>query len=575
MSRPPIRSEAKMMYSTVRRLHVASDMSMDDVSTYIDNIPDDVLSHIQFSMPWQYDTSEADYKDPDGAPLTLGTTSKEDHKITRDVLQRECWDKFHKNPQVNTSVRGMTGRLTGLDFGVYCDILEVQDAIEEIELDPRNRLYNYLPKYVGRTLVEGELFLIFTLHPDGFVEIDFLDPARLSSQGDDDSGIIFHPEKPSMPLFYCIGDATGKMVSQVPSIFVARYPEMIKEVKSHKDYHTKFQSKHRSRKNIYKRFGGFRRFVVAWDRGFITKRAISYLRTTLEWLNHYENLKKYEIDHKKSAGAYVWKFKIENPRDFKIWLAMSDEDKRKTGIMAKKTPGSSIILPPGMELTVENPRLPPIRDEDTDILGMVASGLNEPEDIMTGKSGGTFASVKETRGPMSDRVSDEVAYFSRFLRYDFWGSIFFLKSAIGKFPETFSVKKAVGWETTKKDGEDVNEAIFKNIQRRPELLIDFNFPTSEVIQLEERARGLLGVKHGPVSETLGIPMEDVAKKLGMGNYKTLRLKKAEEDDKYPELVYTVDAEALQESQEAERGKQQANSTQPANAKKKVKEKETK
>jgi len=572
MSKPPIRLEAKMMHSTVRRLHIASDMTMDDVSTYIDNIPDEVLSRISFSMPWQYDTSEADYKDPDGAPLTINVNQKEDYKITRDVLQIECWNKFHKNPQVNTSVRGMTGRLTGLDFGVFCDIWEIQEVIEEIELDPRNRLYNYMPKYVGRTLVEGELFLILTLHPDGFVEIDFLDPARLTAKGDDDSGIIFHPDKPSMPLFYCIGDATGRIVSQIPSIFVARYPDLIKVAAEHKDFDIKYQTKHKSRKNIFKQFSRFNRFIVSWDRGYITRRAVSYLRTTLEWLNHYENLKKYEIDHKKSAGAYVWKFKIENPRDFKIWLAMSDEDKRKTGIMAKKTPGSSIILPPGMDLTVENPRLPPIRDEDTDILGMVASGLNEPEDIMTGKSGGTFASVKETRGPMSDRVSDEVAYFSRFLRHDFWGSIFFLKAAINKFPEFFKIQKAVGWKKGKEDGEEINEAVFKDIERRPELLIDFNFPTSEVIQLEERARGLLGVKHGPVSETLGIPMEDVAKKLGMGNYKTLRLKKAEEDDKYPELVYTVDAEALQEAQEAERGKQQANSTQPAKAKKREEKK---
>lgn len=578
MNKPPIRKNS-IVQSTVRRIHPAADhLSMDDTSEFIMNMPDEVLSRIQFSMPWQHDPDTGEYPDPDGFDVRYTKTRKEDYKVTRDVLQIECWDKFHKNPQVNTSVRGMTGRLTGLDFGIFCDIWEIQEAIEEIELDPRNRLYNYMPKYVGRTLVEGELFVIFTLHPDGFVEIDFLDPARLSDKGDDNSGIIFHPDKPSMPLIYSVGDATGNEISQIPSIFIARYPDLLDEAAKHKDFKEKMQGKNRSRKAIYKKFHRFNRFVVAWDRGYITKRAVSYLRTTLEWLNHYENLKKYEIDHKKSAGAYVWKFKIENPRDFKVWLALSDVDKRKTGIMAKKTPGSSIVLPPGMDLSVENPRLPPIRDEDTDILGMVASGLNEPEDIMTGKAGGTFASVKETRGPMSDRVSDEVAYFSRFLRHDFWGSIFFLKSAIGKFPETFKIKKAIGWKKGKKDPETdeaPNEPVFKNIRRRPELLLEINFPTSEVIQLEERARGLLGVKHGPVSETLGIPMEDVSKKLGMGNYKTLRLKKAEEDDTYPELVYTVDAEALQEAQEAERGKQQANTAQPAKAKKKTPTKEAK
>lgn len=565
MNNPPIRKSA-----------IQERMSLDDISTYIMEMPNEVLSRIQFAVPWQHDPYETDkeYQDPDGADhIRYPSTRKEDTPYTREVLQIECWDKFHKNPHVNTSVRGMTGRLTGLDFSISSDIWDIQEVIEDIELDPRNRLYDFWPKYVGRTLVEGELFLIFTLHADGFVEIDFLDPARLANKGDDGTGIIFHPDKPSMPIMYLVGDKTGNMVSQIPSIFAARYPDILALAADHKDWKPQFQTKHKSRKNIYKRFKGFYRFIVAWDRGYVTKRAVSYLRTTLEWLNHYENLKKYEIDHKKSAGAYLWKFSISNPRDFKIWLSLSDSDKRKTGIMAKKTPGSSIVLPPGMDLDVVNPKLPPIREEDTDILGMVASGLNEPEDIMTGKSGGTFASVKETRGPMSDRVSDEVAYFGRFLRHDFWGSIFFLMSAIKKFPETFKVQKAVGWKKTKKDGQELNEPVFKNIRRRPELLLELNFPTSEIIQLEERARGLLGVKHGPISETLGIPMEDVSKRLGIGNYRSLRLKKAEEDDKFPELVYTVDAEALQEAQEAERGRQQTNSTQPAKAQNKSSQKQ--
>jgi hypothetical protein len=61
-------------------------------------------------------------------------------------------------------------------------------------------------------------------------------------------------------------------------------------------------------------------------------------------LNYYENLKKYEIDHKKSAGAYLWIVTMEDPRAFRAWLALTDEQKRKTGIAAKKTPGSTLVL---------------------------------------------------------------------------------------------------------------------------------------------------------------------------------------------------------------------------------------
>ena len=67
---------------------------------------------------------------------------------------------------------------------------------------------------------------------------------------------------------------------------------------------------------ICKKLGGYNRFIVAWDRGFLTRRALSYLRTVVEWLNHYETLKKYEIDHKKSCGAYAWTFVFEDVKAF-------------------------------------------------------------------------------------------------------------------------------------------------------------------------------------------------------------------------------------------------------------------
>uniref|UniRef100_A0A6M3KEY7 Uncharacterized protein n=1 Tax=viral metagenome TaxID=1070528 RepID=A0A6M3KEY7_9ZZZZ len=529
-----------------------SQMSMEDISGYIMDMPDDVLSRIQFSVPWQYSPDEGDYKDADGFSTKQSLLSKEDSKTTRDVLQIECWDRFHQNPQINTSVWGKIGRLTGMDFGVSSDIWEIQQVIEEIELDPRNRLYNFWPKFVGRSFVEGELFLVFTVHPDGFVEVDFIDPAALSAGGDENTGIIFHPNKPTMPLFYIVS-SNSTVKELIPSIFIARYPDLVGIVSDNNDFkqYSKFLKK--DNKRVYDVFNGYQRFVISWDRGFLTKRAISYLRTIIQWCNHYETLKKYEIDYKKSAGSYVWAFTIENPRDFKLWLTLPDEEKRKTGIMAKKTPGSSLVLPPGMKVEAVGPKLPSIREEDTDIMHMVSSGLNEPEDVTTGVSSGTFASVKASRGPWSDRISDELAYFKRFLQFDFWGSIFFLRSNIGKMEATFSTQVAVGFKNQK--------PIFKKIKRKPEMLLEFSFPASEVTDFDSRAKGLLGVKHGPVSETLGIPQSEVAKKLGIGNYGKLRLKKAEEDEKYPELIYAMDAESLQEKTEAEPGNKKTGTSQ--------------
>jgi len=527
-------------------------MSQDDFANALENIPDEVLQRISFSMPWQYSGSTTSGREEDSDGFPLRSQNKQDESNhDRDTLQQECFSKFHTNPHVNTSVRGLVGRLTGLGFGASCgEVYDIQEAIEEIELDPRNRLYNFWPKYIGRYNIEGELFLSLTVHLDGFIEVDFIDPGVVSVKGDGNSGIIFHPKKQTMPLFYNIKkpEMPNKISEQIPSIFIARYPELVGSIVKHSDYKRELQENSRDPNKKFKKMGGYRRFIVSMDRGFMTRRAVSYLRTVLEWLNHYENLKQYEIDHKKSSGSYVWVFSFENIKAFRTWLSLTDEEKRKTAVGAKLTPGGRLILPPGMTVEAKNPSLPQIKDQDTDIMQMVASGLNEPEDILTGTSRSSFSSVKASRGPFSDRTSDEIAYFDRFLKYDFWGSVFFLKSAVSDFPSTFKVRKAIGWKN--------KEPVFKNVPKRPEQLIQISYPVSDVLDIEARARGTLGVKHGPMSEQLGVSNRWVAERVGVGNYAQARLEKATEDEMYPELVYEggVDAETVQETVEGEKPK---------------------
>jgi len=189
-------------------------MTPEQVSQAIDDLPDEVLEGLQFSAPWQYDPSDGDNvgADPDG--FTLSSDDKDDSSSVRQALQAECWRKFNRTPYINTAVRGQMGRLTGLGFETTSGIYEIMKVVQEIEEDQRNRLYNYWPKYVARANVEGELFLVLTLHPDGFIEVDFLDPSNISG-GSDDSGIIWHPTKTLMPLFYLIDNGTEKV--QIPS----------------------------------------------------------------------------------------------------------------------------------------------------------------------------------------------------------------------------------------------------------------------------------------------------------------------------------------------------------------------
>lgn len=528
------------------------------IKEYLQNIPNEVMESISFSMPWQ--TSEIgqsyDVADEDGFIPSL-VNEKEDTNQFRVSLQQECWRKFQTSPQVNTAVRGLTGRLVGAGFKVTCPVAEIQDVIDDIQFDWRNQLYKYWPKYIARAFIEGELFLLFTVHNDGFIEIDFVDPTIISSGGDDGTGIIFHPTKALLPVFYNLKTDAMNVYDQVPSIYVSRFPELARAVKDHVDVKAQYQKASKTRRKTFSKTGGYYRFICAWEKGFMTKRAVGYLRTTIAWLNHYENLKKYEIDHKKSSGAYVWVFKITEPRMFKLWLSLTDEERRKTGIMAKKTPGASVVLPPGVEMEAKYPQLSKITGEDTDILNLVTSGLNEPEDVSTGQSRGTYASIKASRGPASDRVADEIAYFERWLQYDFWAAIFYLRSVATDFSEKFPIKEAVGFKN--------KEPVFRTVNKPPERILEIDFPISEMIDFESRAKGLLGVKHGPVAQSLGISNREVARRMGFNSYSRSRLEKATEDEIYPDLVYESDAEAMQENAEGEQGKQQ---NKPASKKEK-------
>lgn len=523
----------------------------------LDSLPDELLKGLSFSVPWQYspDSSKVYEEDSDGFP------EFECDLVDREEIRRECRRKFDRNPQINTAIRGIQGRLTGLGFGCSSGNFDIQQVIDEEWFDYRNRLYNFMPKYVARSQIEGELFNLFTVHPDGFVEVDFISPSVVAG-GEDNIGIIYHPSKSTMPLFYNLrvegANPLGNGFSyQVPSIYVAHNPRLVLDAKTHKDFTLKAQTPFcKSRKAVYRNLGGYYRFIVGWDRGLIERRTVSYLRTVLEWINQYELLKKYEIDHKRSAGSYLWVFTMEDPASFKLWLALSDDDRRKTGIMAKKTPGGSLVLPPGMSVETKNPSLPSINEQDTDILKMVGSGLNEEEGVMTGKSTSPYASIKASRGPMSDRISDEISWFQNFLIHDFWGGIFTLKNKVGSFDEFVSIEECVGFTSKQKknDNEDIeytHTPIFKTVKKKPQFLIDVSFPASEMLDFENRAKGLMGTKHGPVSETLGIPNKDVASRMGFNSYARSRLNKATEQKMYPKLIYNLDAESLQEKAEAE------------------------
>jgi hypothetical protein len=504
----------------------------------IDEMPEDVLGQIAASMPWSSAMGEdVNVVDEEGFAISSVSNYADFSK-----LQKMCWEKFLDNPQINSHVRDYMGNLTGYGFSMDSDIPEIATEMKSTIEDPRNALYRNMSKFVARSEIEGELFLCLTVHNDGFVEVDFMSPRSLTASGYKQSGIYYHSEKQNFPLFYEFDLADdSKNPTIIPSINIAYFPELKNyALKNFKDIKPDYLKSSVNSSRKFSKVGNFKRFIVEWDKGFLTTRNVSHLRTTIIWINHYENLKKWEIDHKKSSGSYLWVASISDAKAFRTWLKMTEDQKKDTGLFAKKKPGGTIVLPPGITLECKNPNLARISDADTDIMGMVISGLNRPEDMVTGATkGSTFSGVNASRGPQADRIQDQIAYFEKFLRYDFWRPIFYLKSIVSNFKITYKVKEVIEFKD--------KEPIVKNVDKDVHDLIYIEFPVSEVTDLVGKASALLGVKHPSLVETLGIPREDVAKKLGFGNYRKKRLQLATEDEKFPKLLSTVEAESLQQA----------------------------
>lgn len=518
-------------------------MTDKDIDEYINNMPDDVLSRFALASRMAEDASMYDADRRYQYGLDIPESIK---KVSGryKYLQKLCWDKFCDNPQIRTAIMDTMGRLTGNGFSITSDIQEIQETVDLIYNDPRNRLHTMLPKWEARADIEGELFIVFTIHPDGFVELDFRDPGTLGGPWTD-TGILTLPSKPSMPLVYCFEagtDMDGNTIprEQLPSIFALRYPDALKQLldSNVRAVTLDILDKNKSKNPVYRPFGGYFRFVVAWDKGFMTTRNIGHLQTVIKWVNLYESLKMYEIDHKRSSGAYLWSYTFEDAKSYKMWVSMTPEERERTGILKPKKPGGSIILPPGMKMEVRNPTLPKISDEDSDIINMVGSGLNTTTSMMMGTENATYASAQAAKGPMTDRNRDAIAWFERFLRYDLFDSVFWVRSKMGLLRETFPVQKCVGFKDKK--------PVFKKVRVPCRELIEFTFPSSELANAESMAKAFLGVKHGALPDTLGIPMAEVAKRLGLGNYRKLRQERAVEEEQFPELISVEDQETQQE-----------------------------
>jgi len=439
------------------------------------------------SVPWQQETDSAGILnkkpviDIDGFKISgFGMDASYSGYA---LIQKFCWLKFKQNGFVYTSTMDTVGRMVGNGFSQSSFYPKCSDVMESIWEDPRNGLIQNFSKYIARSLIQGELFLVLSVHTDGFVEIDFLSPSQIGGFNDD-SGVLMATDKPMFPLMYQVMSDTGRN-KFIPDINLAYYPELWAQIRGNKDVPMR-DIIGKSNNKIFKAVGGYSTFIVRWDQGFVTKRNVGGVRATLKWLEKYEQLKDWEIDHKKSSGAYLWCIEVKDRQSLRLWLAMSDEERAKTGLMAPKVPGGTLFLPPGFTLTCNNPKLSSISDQDSDILRLISAGLNVAEDAMTGSSSGsTYGGVKMSRGPMTDRIQDHAINLDRWLIHGFWRGVLWLHSKVGGMPWEYSTKIAYKFD-------DAGAPKYRLKKFQAHKTISISHPVSASVDLERQIAGITG-----------------------------------------------------------------------------------
>lgn len=492
--------------------------------------------------PWQ---NESGWEvDLDGRswnmPIAFGNTSiqekKEDLAFDRKTVNATAFAKYTRDPFVSRTIDDFQGRITGEDFQFYSRIYDIQEWIDTIIYDVRNELYGAWSGYVIRKLTEAELFLNLTIGQDGFVEIDIVEPGLIESNDSTSGGIITHKTKKTMPIYYSIKNSDKGDYKLYPSIYVAYLDNLESFVDE-----TKVASVGREviKKNdeITKATKGklkYGSYILNW-KGLVREilRPASNLRTVFEPLEDHKTAKKWRSEYMKALSTYFIFYSFEDVKSWLRWIKLTDAEKRATGMGQILSPGDRLFLPPGVKAELQNPQIPTLSGQDEDVLKMISSGLRQPYDMLSGDiKGPTYASIKGTRTPYMDYISDLRELTKRFFIHDFWKAIFFIKACFDPKYAIFKEKQVVGISEKKKDT--------RIIKLPPERFINIIFPQSYNIDMTQMANALLGSKRGSLSYHLGMAKADVAKRLGVGNFHTSLLARATEELHYPKDILPDD-----------------------------------
>lgn len=489
---------------------------------------------------------------PTGEPMPLriinsitGDSDKTEQEFDRSIINAEAWVKYVEDAFVGSAIDRLAGRVAGRGFNISSHIYELQEFIDEIVDSPINELYSSYLGYAIRKMVEYELFLRCTIHNDGFVEFDVIEPKDITGMGSTNlttTGIIPHKTKATLPVWYRVRKPkSGTQVSNdftlIPSIYHVYMPDLAK-MYTEEDLKSFGATVTPVNEILEKRSGGavrYSTFVMSWRNGVKEIiRNVSKLRTIFEPLEDYKQNKKWRSEYMKALTSYFIFYEFEDKMSWYRWQALSDEKKRETGLLQPLRPADRLLLPPGVKGTIQNPNLPKLSGDDEDLLKWMATAANTPYDIFASDSKGpTYASTKSSRPFYMDYINDWQGWTETFFVMDFFRFVFWVKSKLDKrFKFYYPQEVCVGFKNKKPVFETKKIPAYK--------LISCNFPASQETALQDVANGVLGSKRGDLTWHLGISKKTEAQKLGIQNYEVELMKRAQEEKTYPDdLVSNV------------------------------------
>lgn len=478
-------------------------------------IEDPSYKIFETSSSWQENFSTAKvYVNDDSNPLAdvKITASEEKGKspIWRN-LQSKCWEQYRSFGPISALINSKADYVTGKSFDIYSDHLKIDPFLRDLIYSYRNRLYQNITGWVIRMIGEGELFLLLAFNDDGKATVRVLEPSRIGKGSYD--GLIADPDDITNSLLYEYYNS--KSASElIPDIRIAFNPTLLKVAQGSSRFDAK-KIQNSKGNNKFRSIGGFRRFIVHWKN--LTgipeyKRDVSALSTTLESINLFWSLLKVQIDTKKSQCKYVNVISFEDTPQGRIayglWCKLTDDEKKASGITAGYTPGSTLVLMPGMKMDIKSPQLSRLSGENQDILNIAGAGARSPQDLFQGNIGdATYSSLRISRSPLQMEIETLQHKLKNFIKYEFLRSVFYVASKVGDFPAYF-YKDII---TNVKDGEGEIETV----KVEPCELVNVTFPHIVFDEkFEGKVNAYLGSKHAGLS-SIGISDSKIAEEMGI------------------------------------------------------------